>query len=126
MTFPGNIKRDVTFPRSLLPGPIPAADRWTFQHERAHSTFDTSFFRRPFFHLLLLSPKINWTTNFWLNAKFLINYLQLSLYYYSQHKGKLRLKLPLKLSFLKLINILAFIIYFLPFNITRGNRTHQH
>ena len=64
VTSPGNIKGDVTFPRpplfltcwqqdrpalsrrvllSLLPGPIPEADRWTFQHTRAHSTFGPVF-----------------------------------------------------------------------------------
>ena len=53
---------------SLLPGLIPAADRWTSQHKTAYSTFDHCFFRRTFFHLLLLSPKINRTTGWMLNS----------------------------------------------------------
>ena len=47
---------------------VDSSNRWTSQHERAHSTFDYCFFRRPFFHLLLLSPKINQTNGWMLNS----------------------------------------------------------
>ena len=123
MTFPGNIKSVAAFFRPLLPSPIPAADTWTFQHERVHSTLDYCFFR-PFLHPLLLSPKSTGPRNFWLNAKFMLNYLQLSFLLTAQRKTSSQA--AIKTFLLELINILTFIFYFLPFNITRGNNLNCH
>ena len=79
------------------------------------------FFRRPFFHHLFLSPRTIGPRNFWLNAQFLLNYLQLSFLYYlydSQYKG-FRLKPTLKI--LKLKQYSRRLICFLPsLNITKA------
>ena len=113
ITFPGNIKGGVT-----LSLPLFSPDRFQQQAdhtqlERAHSTFGPLFLSETipssFIHFLL------WPTgprNFWLNAQFLLNYLQLSFYLYdSQHKG-FRLKLTLKI--LKLNQYFRRLICLLP------------
>ena len=112
----------LSLPLSLLPGPIPAADRWTSQHERAHSTFGHCFFRSPFFHFLLLSPKINRTTGWMLNSCSTIYNRLLLLRPTAQ--GFFSSQAVIKTSLLKTINIFVN-SFVLPFNITRGNRTQQ-
>ena len=119
-----SLNEESTFSFSLISGPVPAARKMDISpRERAHSTFDHCFFRRPSYTFYSFLQKSTGPRNYWLNAKFLLNYLQLSFFWYDlQHKGSFRLKL--KTSLLKTINIFVN-SFVLPFNITRGNRTQQ-
>ena len=99
----------------------------TFHLERAHFNICSSAsFRRPFPGQLFLPPKSNGPKSIWLSTKYLHSHLQLSPYLLGfTAQGKTSSQAVIKLQNLKTININAFIIYFLSFNITRGNRTLQ-
>ena len=121
VTFPGNIKGDVTFFRSLLPGPIPAADRWTFQHERAHSTLSHCSLLETIPYQLFLFPKSTGprTSGWMLNSCSTIYNCLFSIITHSTKK--ISSQSAIKASLLKLINILvvSFVFFFL-FNITKA------
>ena len=98
----------------------------SFHLERAYFNICSSAsFRRPFPGQLFLPPKPNGPRSIWLSTKFPHSHLQLSYLLQLMAQGKTSSQ-AVKTTRLKTINMNAFIIYFLSFNITRGSRTPQH
>ena len=99
----------------------------TFHLKRAYfNIYSPASFRRPFPGQLFLPPKPNGTQSIWLSTKFPHSLLQLSFYLLQlTAQGKTSFQAVIKLQNGKIININAFIIYFLSFDITRSNRTLQ-
>ena len=113
--FPGQYKRQGHIHSPSLFSQGSRAHR-LFQHERGLLTFDHCFFRRPFFHFLLKSPRLTVPLNFWLNARFCIQLFTTAFFFlWLTAQGffchKLLLKLPnRKLSISSLTHLFFLLI----------------